>query len=773
MPPWPRRAVRPLSVERLDNRDLPSASFTVVNDWGGGFQAALTVVNEQATPVSDWRIELDLARPVSQVWNAAIESHVGDHYVLKPFDYNVTLAPGQRVEIGLIGAPGGATATNLHFSGDAATPPAPEPPPPPPPPPAPEPPPPPAPEPPPPPPAPEPPPPPPATDTTGAVTFTLRTEWDAGFTAELTVRNTGSAAVSDWRLAFDAPFAITQIWNATIESHVGNHYVIRNPGYNATIPAGGSVSFGFNGGPRGGAEPTNYALNGSPLGTGPVTPPPPPPAPEPPPAPTPPSLSVADAVVIEPAPAATGQAAAGYFHTAGNQIVDAAGRSVRLAGVNWFGFESSNYAPHGLWIRGYRDMMDQMKAEGFNVIRLPFSSELFDAGRTPNGIDAALNPDLVGLTGIQIMDKIVAYAGQIGMRIFLDHHRSAAGAGADGSGLWYTSAYPESRWISDWVMLATRYRGNPTVIGADLHNEPHGAARWGNGDPATDWRLAAERAGNAVLAANPDWLIIVEGVETGSSGSYWWGGNLSDAGQYPVRLNVANRLVYSPHDYPRTVFEQPWFSSPDYPNNLPGVWDRNWGYLFRQGIAPVLLGEFGTKYEDASDRVWAAKMVQYLSGDLDGNGTNDLAAGQVGPSWTWWSWNPNSGDTGGILADDWRTVNRAKVDLLEPIQFDLGGGTAGPPTTTVTFTVTLSAASTTPVTVRYATENGTATAGADYQSVAGLLTFAPGETVKTVTVTVFGDATVEGDETFRLVLTDATGATLGDALGVATVRDRV
>ena len=44
-------------------------------------------------------------------------------------------------------------------------------------------------------------------------------------------------------------------------------------------------------------------------------------------------------------------------------------------------------------------------------------------------------------------------------------------------------------------MLARRYLGNDTVIGFDLHNEPHGSATWGDNNTATDWRLAAERAG--------------------------------------------------------------------------------------------------------------------------------------------------------------------------------------------------------------------------------------------------------------------------------------
>ena len=249
---------------------------------------------------------------------------------------------------------------------------------------------------------------------------------------------------------------------------------------------------------------------------------------------------------------------AGYWHTNGHRIEDSTNQPIRIAGVNWFGMETSTFAPHGLWARGYRSMLDQIKAQGYNTIRLPYSNQLFDAGSTPNGIDFAQNPDLAGLTGVQIMDRIVAYAGQIGLRIMLDRHRPDAGGQSE---LWYTASYDEARWISDWTMLAARYAGNTTVIGADLHNEPHGAACWGCGDLARDWRLAAERAGNAILAVNPNWLIVVEGVESHGGQNYWWGGNLAGAGAAPVRLNVANRLVYSPHDYPASVYPQSWFSA--------------------------------------------------------------------------------------------------------------------------------------------------------------------------------------------------------------------
>ncbi|NYZ18073.1 cellulase family glycosylhydrolase, partial [Azospirillum sp. RWY-5-1] len=120
---------------------------------------------------------------------------------------------------------------------------------------------------------------------------------------------------------------------------------------------------------------------------------------------------------------------------------------------------------------------------GFNLIRLPYSDAMLDNGRSPNGgIDYSLNPDLRGLTSLQVFDKIIEYADKIGMKIMLDHHRSGDGASANENGLWYTDQYPESVMIKNWQMLAERYADNPSVVAADLHNEPHGAATWGDGN---------------------------------------------------------------------------------------------------------------------------------------------------------------------------------------------------------------------------------------------------------------------------------------------------
>jgi hypothetical protein len=92
-------------------------------------------------------------------------------------------------------------------------------------------------------------------------------------------------------------------------------------------------------------------------------------------------------------------------------------------------------------------------------------------------------------------------------------------------------------------------------------------------------------------------------------------------------------------------------------------------------------------------------------------------------------------------------------------------------TTSATFSVTLSAASSQTVTIAYATGNGTASGGSDYQAASGTLTFAPGETTKTITVPIIGDRLPEPNETFAVNLSGATNAIIADGQGVGTIRD--
>jgi hypothetical protein len=116
----------------------------------------------------------------------------------------------------------------------------------------------------------------------------------------------------------------------------------------------------------------------------------------------------------------------------------------------------------------------------------------------------------------------------------------------------------------------------------------------------------------------------------------------------------------------------------------------------------------------------------------------------------------------------WGKVTFAPPPSLSIDDVSVTEGNSG--TVTATFTVTLSPPSTSTVTVNYATANGTATtADGDYVATSGMLTFAPGETTKTIPVTVNGDVKYEDDETFFVNLSGATNAAIGDGQGKGTI----
>jgi endoglucanase len=361
-----------------------------------------------------------------------------------------------------------------------------------------------------------------------------------------------------------------------------------------------------------------------------------------------------------------------YWHTQGSMMLNSSNQRVRIQGINWYGFETATQVVHGLDKQDYRTILDRVQEMGFNTLRLPFSNQMVESPIVPSTVSFeqdghAINSDLRGLKSIQVLDRVIAYAGSLGLRVILDNHRSEAGDGAAANGLWYTAAYPESSWIADWQALAMRYAGNSTVIGMDIRNEPHlankGGACWDCGSKAKDWHLAAERAGNAILAINPELLIFVEGTDVYNNDYYWWGGNLEGVRTSPVVLNVPHQLVYSAHDYGATEYAQPWFNSNTTYASLETVWTKHWAFIAREDIAPVWLGEFGTNADalDARDSMagsqgqWFSSMVRFLGANSDIH-------------WTYWALNGE--DRYGLLNTGYESGSSStlKQTLLSGIQ---------------------------------------------------------------------------------------------------------
>jgi len=336
-----------------------------------------------------------------------------------------------------------------------------------------------------------------------------------------------------------------------------------------------------------------------------------------------------------------------------------------LKGASWFGFETSNNVFHGLWARDYKDLLDFLATNGFNGLRVPFYLELVLNDAKPDSINFYnMNADLQGLTSLQVLDKIIKAAADRGILIMLDLHSFKGGTFMQ-DGLWYDASHPEATVLKGWDILLQRYGNQWNVVAFDLKNEPWGTT-WG-GDASTDWRSAAERIGNHILATKNGSriLIFVEGTNNSPACAQncFWGENLQGALTAPVVLSDPRKLVYSPHCYGPSVAFQPYFQDSNFPNNMPAIWDAHWGTVNTKTGNAAVLGEWGGQL-GGSDGVWLDAFVSYLAK----NGHS---------SQFFWCLNPDSGDTGGLLLDDWKTPVQGKLDLLAklgaPAKFSVKG----------------------------------------------------------------------------------------------------
>ncbi|MET0989885.1 MAG: cellulase family glycosylhydrolase, partial [Glaciihabitans sp.] len=130
----------------------------------------------------------------------------------------------------------------------------------------------------------------------------------------------------------------------------------------------------------------------------------------------------ASAIVAAIPAAASSTALPGWLHTSGGTIRTASNSIYVIKAAAWFGMETSNCAPHGLWSISLQAGLAQIKSMGFNSIRLPFSNECIAATST-NSINYAVNPTLQGKTPLQVMDAVIATAKANGLSVILDRHR--------------------------------------------------------------------------------------------------------------------------------------------------------------------------------------------------------------------------------------------------------------------------------------------------------------------------------------------------------------
>ncbi len=392
------------------------------------------------------------------------------------------------------------------------------------------------------------------------------------------------------------------------------------------------------------------------------------------------------------------------------EIVDMNGNPVWLTGCNWFGYNVGSQVFDGVWSKNMHSMLTQIADHGFNFLRVPMSTEILlqwkngDPDPATPKVNVWTNPELTveGVEGgtikysFDIWNQAVQWCRELGIKIMIDIHSAETASAGHQISLWYTDKFSTEDWLEALAWFAEYYKDDDTILAIDLKNEPHGTAdvpnqmaKWDDSKDPTNWKYAAERGAAAVLEQNPNLLIMVEGTEVypkfeeGSTWTSpridyttmyeyyhttWWGGNFRGAKDYPIDLGEHQaQLVYSPHDYGPLVWAQKWFYDGFTQETLlEDCWYDNWFFIQDTGMAPLLMGEWGGFLDeehdaDGKNRAWMEALRDFM---IDNRIHH-----------TFWCFNENSGDTGGLVYDDFGTWDEVKYEFVKPSLWKTEDGT--------------------------------------------------------------------------------------------------
>lgn len=213
------------STEEGQEQTIEGA-FRVVSRWNTGFVGEITLTNHTGENIHNWTVAFDLPYEIVNMWNGKIISHENEVYTVQNAGYNWDIQPGESVTFGFCAdAEAGIIIGPTYYTliGKSAG----------------------------------------TVKQNYKVVYKVNSDWGAAWNGQIEISNVSSEDLFDWILEFDCDQNMNQFWNAEIVSHSGNHYVIKNRGYNAVIRAGQILVLGFeasSGGADAGCEPINYRL---------------------------------------------------------------------------------------------------------------------------------------------------------------------------------------------------------------------------------------------------------------------------------------------------------------------------------------------------------------------------------------------------------------------------------------------------------------------------------------------------------------------------------
>ena len=363
--------------------------------------------------------------------------------------------------------------------------------------------------------------------TTGcSVAYKITGSWPGGFQGDIAITNLGDA-ISSWSLGFDFPNTsqkVTQGWGGTF-AQSGTHVTVANAAWNGSLATNASTSAGFIGAWSGSNPvPASFTVNGLPCTGGTTTTPPTTPTTTPvttPPVTTPPVTT----------PPAGGPAPA--LKVSGNKLVNSAGATVKLYGVNRSGGEFACIQGNGFW----DGPMDQasittMRTWKIRAVRVPLNEECW--------LGTADVPAAYGGTAYQ--NQVRTYVNllvQNGITPIVEMHWSYGLYTGNSSGCSDVKAtcqkpMPDAQYApSFWTGVANAFKGNNAVV-LDLFNEPY--PERATGDETSGWKcwrdggtcagIGYQVAGfqslvTAVRATGATNVIMIGGLAYSNNMSQW------------------------------------------------------------------------------------------------------------------------------------------------------------------------------------------------------------------------------------------------------------
>ena len=429
------------------------------------------------------------------------------------------------------------------------------------------------------------------------VEYSVTSQWDTGFQGAVKITN-NTAAVSGWNLTFDLAGGqkVSQGWNAKW-SQSGTTVTAANESYNGQLGSGASVSAGFIASWSGSnAVPTAFKLNGTLCNSdsGPTDPPDPtdPPAP--------------------------GDGTAPALRVSGNKLVDAAGRTRRMLGVNRSGGEFMCVQGRGIWDGPVDDASVRAIADWkANTVRIPLNEECW------LGL-SNIQPQYAGANYVNAVKDLVAKVRANGMTPMLELHWTYGQYTGNSSGCSDVHAscqkpMPDMQYTpSFWTSVASTFKDDPTVV-FDLFNEPYPDRATSTTTQAWEcWRDGGTCPGIGYQVAGMQDLVDAIRA-TGAK-------NLILAGGLAYSNDLSQWLAYKPTD-PAGNLAAAWHVYNFNTCSNESCWNSTLAPVAAQ--VPLVAGEIG-------ENTCAHGFVDQVMKWFDDRGLSYLG-------WTWSTWNCSTG----------------------------------------------------------------------------------------------------------------------------------